>query len=289
MRQVIIDFHTHIFPPHVRENRGDYLRRDPTFAEMYDSQQAKIATAEDLLRSMNEAGVDMSVALGFAWRHHQDCARHNDYLLEAAGKSGGRIVPFCTVNLLSGESAVKEVERCVRGGARGLGELRPDSQGWPLDGEAGDVLADLASRHSLILLFHVTEPVGHEYPGKHGLRLDSFCRFVAGAGDLSVVGAHLAGGLPLYAPMPGAREALSGVCVDTAALRYLYQPSVLTGVAQALGADRLLLGSDFPLVEQAAALREIRASGLDDAALRRVLGENARRLLGGPMPSDTAS
>jgi predicted TIM-barrel fold metal-dependent hydrolase len=282
---VIIDFHTHIFPPHVHEDREGYLRRDATFAEMYASPRAKIATAEELLRSMEEAQVDVSVALGFTWREHQDCVRHNDYLLEAAGKSGGRIVPFCTVNPLAGEAAGREVERCAGGGARGLGELRPDSQGWLLDGPAGDMLAELASHHGLILLFHVTEPVGREYPGKQGLPLDSFCRFLGRAGGVPVVGAHLAGGLPLYAPTSTVDSALSGAYADTAALRYLYDPSILPGVASAsggLGGERLLFGSDFPLVGQAAALAEVRGSGLKEAALRRVLGENAGRLLGGP-------
>jgi predicted TIM-barrel fold metal-dependent hydrolase len=281
---VIIDFHTHIFPPDVREDRESYLRRDATFAEMYGSPRAKIATAEELLRSMDEAEVDVSVALGFAWRDHQDCVRQNDYLLEAAGKSGGRIVPFCTVNLSAEEAAEREVERCAGGGARGLGELRPDSQGWALDGPAAHVLAELASRHSLILLFHVTEPVGHDYPGKQGLRLESFYRFAVGHHQLKLVGAHLAGGLPLYAPMPAVRRALPGPYADTAALRYLYEPSVLLGVAQALGGEQLLFGSDFPLVTQAAALADVRGSGLEEAALGRVLGENAARLLGPPAP-----
>jgi len=230
--------------------------------------------------------VEVSVALGFAWRDHPDCMRHNDYLLEAAGKSSGRIVPFCTVNPLAGEDATREVERCARGGARGLGELRPDSQGWALDGPAGDGLAELASRHGLILLFHVTEPVGHDYPGKQGLRLESFYRFLRRAGGVPVVGAHLAGGLPLFAPMPAMRRVMPGAYIDTAALRYLYEPSVLPDVVSAsggLGGERLLFGSDFPLVTQAAALAEVRGSGLEEAALRRVLGENAQRLLGAPV------
>ena len=280
MPHVIIDFHTHIFPPQVREKREEYLRRDPTFAEMYGSPRAKVATAEELRRSMEEAGVSVSVALGFAWREHDDCVRHNDYLLEAAANSGGRIVPFCNVSPLAGEAAAKEVERCARGGALGLGELRPESQGWSLDGERGDALAELARRHGLILLFHVTEPVGHEYPGKGGLRLESFHRFVERVGGLSVVGAHLAGGLPLYASKLWGRKAAPGVYADTAALRYLYEVSVLPGVVRELGADRLLFGSDYPLVKQSAALDEVRASGLDDADLWSVLGESAGRLLG---------
>jgi predicted TIM-barrel fold metal-dependent hydrolase len=119
---VIIDVHTHIFPPDVRDKRDEHLQRDPTFAEMYTSPKAKIATAEDLLASMDEAGVDVSVALGFAWRDHELCVRHNDYLLEAAANSSGRIIPFATVNMAAGKSEVtNEVVRCVAAGARGLG------------------------------------------------------------------------------------------------------------------------------------------------------------------------
>jgi predicted TIM-barrel fold metal-dependent hydrolase len=269
---VIIDFHTHIFPPDVRDRRDEYLRRDPTFAEMYARPRAKIAGAENLLRSMDESGVDVSVALGFAWRDHEDCVRHNDYLLEATARSGGRITPFCTVNLQAGEAAA-EVERCALAGARGLGELRPESQGWSLDGEAGDLLATLARSHGLALLFHVTEPGGHDYPGKKGLSLDSFRRFLARSQGVTVVGAHLAGGLPLHGPAP------ANVYADTAALRLLYQPQVLAEPALAAWAERLLFGSDFPLVSQAAALADVRAGGLTGPALARVLGANALGLL----------
>lgn len=279
MPLVIVDFHTHVFPPQVRDNREEYLRRDPTFAEMYGSPKAEVATADDLLSSMEEAGVDVSVALGFAWRDHEECARHNDYLLEAAAASGGRLVPFCTVNPLAGEAAAREIERCARAGARGLGELRPDSQGWPLEGEPGDALLELAARHGLVLLFHVTEPAGREYPGKRGLTLESFYRFAEGAGGIPIIGAHLAGGLPLYAPIPAARRALSTAYMDTAALRYLYAPSTLAEVVRSAGAERLLFGSDYPLVSQSAAMADIGAAGLDDHALRAVLGENGARLL----------
>jgi hypothetical protein len=81
---VIIDFHTHIFPPDVRDRRDDYVRHDPTFAEMYDNPKAQIATAEELLAGMDEAGVDLSIALGFAWQDHHNIVRHNDYLSSIA-------------------------------------------------------------------------------------------------------------------------------------------------------------------------------------------------------------
>ncbi len=278
MPAMIIDFHTHIFPPAVRERREEYGRRDPTFAEMYASAKAKIATAEELRRSMDEAGVDASVALGFAWREHELCVRHNDYLLESAAKSNGRIVPFCTVNMGEPEAAAKEVERCARGGARGLGELRPESQGWELNGEPGERLAALAERYGLILLFHVTEPVGHDYPGKQGLRSESFCRFVIAHPQLFTVGAHFAGGLTRT--ISKLRAASANVYVDTAAQPLLYDRRVFQQAVALAGAERLLLGTDFPLIAQKRQIEEVRAGIADEEALRLVLGDNAARLLG---------
>lgn len=276
---MIIDFHTHIFPPDVRDNRDDYVSRDATFAEMYASPKAKIATAEDLLASMDEAGVDVSVALGFAWREHELCVRHNDYVLEAAAKSGGRIVPFATINMGPDEADVtREVARRVAAGAKGLGELRPESQGWDLTGEAGARLAALAKEHRLVLLFHVTEVGGHEYPGKDGLQLGAFYRFAMEHTDLAIVGSHFAGGLPFA--MPEAPQVSLTAFADTAARRFLYPDAVYRDVIARWGAERLLLGSDFPLVSQKAQVAEIRKNLAEEPEQTLALGANAARLLG---------
>lgn len=275
---MIIDFHTHIFSRVVRDNRDEYLRRDATFAEMYKGPKAKIATAEDLLASMDEAGVDMSVALGFAWREHELCVRHNDYLLESAAKSSGRIVPFCTANPVSGETTfAKEIERCVEAGAKGIGEVRPDNQHWDLNGEPGTRLATLAKEDGLVLLFHVTEVGGHEYPGKDGLQLGAFYRFAMEHADLSIVGAHFAGGLPFA--MPEAPQVSLTACADTAARRFLYPETVYRDVITRWRAERLLLGSDFPLVSQQSQIEDVRANVLGEPERSLILGENAARLL----------
>jgi len=278
---MIIDSHTHIFPPHMRERREEYLRRDPTFAEMYASQKARLVTAEELLASMDEAQIDKSVVLGFAWSELEPCVQHNDYLLEAAAKSGGRLIPFCTIQPRAGNDALREMERCARAGARGLGELRPDSQGYRLDeGAAAEVLAEAAIRHGLVLLFHVSEPVGHPYPGKGGLSVASFYRFVAGHDALPVIGAHFGGGLPFYSLMPEVRRALTEAYFDTAATPLLYEPAIYRQGVDLVGAERILFGSDFPLIEQGRQRREIgEAFPADDPARTLILGENARRLL----------
>jgi predicted TIM-barrel fold metal-dependent hydrolase len=277
---VIIDFHTHIFPPEVRANREDYVRRDPTFAEMYANPKAKIATAEDLLASMDEAGVDVSVALGFAWQDHELIVRHNDYLLESAATCSGRIIAFTTINMAD-ERAQAEVIRCAAAGARGLGELRPENQGWDLCGEAGERLAAFASESELVLVFHVTEPGDREYPGRRGLALANFYRFARRHSDVRIVGAHFGGGLHQHIHELDPDRIVPDIHVDTAAQPYLHPPGDPgDAVVQAVPAAALLFGSDFPLISQARQITEIKRlfTQPDDTAV--VLGTNAKELLG---------
>ena len=268
---MIIDFHTHIFGPDVRDRRDDYARRDPTFAKMYSDPKAKIATADDLLTSMDAAGVDVCVALGFAWRDDDDVSRHNDYLLESAARSNGAIIPFTTVNMASA-AAEAEIARCAAANSRGLGELRPDSQGWSLNGGDGQRLAAAAREHGLVLLLHVTEQGGREYPGKRGCSLAAFREFSRRHADLAIVGAHLGG--DVY------RAGSSSVYVDTAAQPFIYRGSEAGAALAAVPADRLLFGSDYPLISQERALDELRAAVTSDERVSRAVQSNAEALLG---------
>jgi predicted TIM-barrel fold metal-dependent hydrolase len=200
-------------------------------------------------------------------------------LLEAAAKSDGRIVPFATVNMAVDEGEVtKEVARCVAAGAKGLGELRPESQGWDLNGKPGARLAAMAKEQGLVLLFHVTEVGGHEYPGKEGLQLGAFYRFAMEHPELAIVGAHFAGGLPFA--MPDAPQVSLTARADTAARRFLYPEAGYGDVIARWGAERLLMGSDFPLISQRAQIEDVRKNVAGEAEQALVLGGNAARLLG---------
>ena len=276
---MIIDTHTHIFPPEVRDGRDAYLARDATFREMYSRSSARIATAEELLASMDAAGIDRSVACGFAWSDAELCRRHSEYLLEAASASAGRIIPFCTV-LPSDDRARDDIKRWVGAGARGLGEIRPQNQGFSLiDSEEADLLAWAADAYVLALLFHATEPLGHPYPGKAGLPIDQLGRFIADFPGVSVIAAHWGGGLPFFALMPEVLESFARTYFDTAGTTYLYAPSVYGRAIELVGAGHILFGSDFPLVDQEQALRDLRAAHIDDRAHTLIEGENAVALL----------
>lgn len=276
----IIDFHTHIMAPWFVERREELSHIDPCFATLYSNPKAKLATAEELVRSMDEAGVSISVALNIGWNDHDLCVRSNDYLLESASRWPERIIPFCMVQPATGERAVRELERCAAGGARGIGELRPDLQGYSLlDTSLLSPFIDAATVRNMHVLVHVSEPVGHMYPGKGIVTPEQPYALARAFPDASIVCAHWGGGLPFYALMPEVGRDLSNVYYDTAATQFLYRPEVFKVVAQIVGNQHVLFGSDYPLIPQVRALEHVRTAGIPHETEEALLGDNAKRLL----------
>jgi len=278
---VIIDFHTHVFPPDIKKNRSKYIERDPCFAILYSDPKAKIATADELIASMDEAGVDISVILNIGWTTHELCVETNDYIIDAVSRYPQRLVGFCAVQPQSAKDAAAEIERCARVGIRGVGEMRPDIQLFDLGDEmVMTPLAEALKEHQLTLLLHSSEPIGHDYPGKGIMTPDILYPFITSFPDLTIVCAHWGGGLPFYALMPEVKKAMGNVYFDSAASPFLYTPEVYSQVIQLVGADRVLFGSDYPLLAQSRLLKEIKALNLAEETKSLVLAGNALRLLG---------
>ena len=278
---MIIDFHTHIFPPELRENREQYLGRDPCFDHLYSDPKAKLATAEDLIASMDREGIDLSIVLNIGWTSHQMCVETNDYIMEAVSRYPKRLVGFCALQPKAGEAAIAELERCARGGMRGIGEMRPDIQGFDLGDEAAvRPMVEAAAEHQFILLTHASEPVGHLYSGKGNITPDILYRFICQFPQIPIVLAHWGGGLPFYALMPEVSRALENVFFDTAATPFLYRPEIFTHVGQIVGFDKILFGTDYPLLSPGRIMTQLRSVGLGEEAEGLILGGNAERLLG---------
>ncbi len=277
---MIVDFHTHILPPGLRGNRDRYLGRDTCFDLLYNDPKAKIATAEELVANMDGEGIDVSVVLNIGWSSHELCRETNDYIMEAIARYPRRLVGFCAVQPLAGEKAVVELERCVRGGVKGIGELRCDTQGFDFaDKDIMGAIAQAAMKHRLIILTHASEPVGHSYSGKGNITPGLLYRFITNFPDLTLVCAHWGGGLPFYALMPEVAKALSNVYFDTAASPWLYRDEIFKHVTEILGAEKVLYGSDYPLMKQSKLVKSIRALSLSEEAKSMILGGNAQRLL----------
>ena len=277
---MIVDFHTHIFSPKIKQDRIDYLVRDACFAELYSAPQAKIATADDLIVSMDENNIDVSVVLNIGWSDPELCTETNDYIMESVARFPKRLAGFGMVQPKFPDAALAELKRCVKGGLKGIGELRPDVQGYDLnDQELMTPLVEAMVKNHLILLTHASEPLGHAYPGKGTMTPDKLFRFAAAYPKLTLVCAHWGGGLPFFALMPEVRKALGNVYFDTAASLYLYNAQIYRQVVSLLGAEKILFGTDYPLLSPNRVLKEIKPLALGKEPERLILGGNAEKLL----------
>jgi len=277
---MIIDFHTHVLPPRIKEDRSRYVNADQAFAEIYSGEKAKIATAEDLLSSMDKDGVDISVIVNYSWTTHDLCVETNDYILESVARYPQRLIGFCAVSSYVDDISLAEIERCASAGAKGIGELRPDTQSIDYSNKAVITpFVDMLSKYNLIVLTHASEPVGHIYNGKGAATPELLYRFIPNLGDLPVVCAHWGGGLPFYTLMPEVQQALENIYFDTAVSPFLYRPEIYRHVTQLIGADRILFGSDYPVLPASRLLKEIDTTGLSGEDRMEILSGNARRLL----------
>ncbi len=277
---MIIDFHTHIFPPWLRERRDEYSKYDPCFSLLYSQPEARMATVEELLASMDEAGIDVSVVLNAGWVSHELCVETNDYILDSVSRYPKRLVGFCSVQPKAGDAAIAELERCAKAGAKGIGELRSDVQGFNLaDKTTMKPLVDAALKHDLTFLTHSSEPVGHEYSGKGSITPDILYSFITSFPNLKLVCAHWGGGLPFYALMPEVAKALANVFFDTAATVFLYKPEIFEQMSHIIGSDKILFGTDYPLMHQNRVLAQVQSAQLPEEDKARILGANAQKLL----------
>lgn len=244
---------------------------------LYSDPKAKIVGVEELLSNMAEEGVVYSVMCGFPWSDLELCKRENDYLLESHQKYL-QLLPFVTFT--ADERGLKELERCAKGGAKGAGELAPGTYGEKLidRGYLRELFATLKSL-DIPVLIHVNEPVGHLYPGKGKVCLKDIEALLTLSEGAKVILAHMGGGLFFYELMPEIKELCRNVYYDTAALPFLYEPKVWR-VAMELIPNKLLFGTDYPLLGPKRYFKGMEEGGLGGADREKVLWENAFRFFG---------
>lgn len=282
MRQngMIIDSHTHIFPPDVYHNREEYCRKDPAFREIYGDGKARMIGAESLIAEMDEAGVDVAVVCGFPWQKHDLCVMGNGAILEAVERFSDRLVGFGSVYPGEPDKAVEEIGRCVAEGLRGVGELGFYTRGMTKQDVIGmEPICKAITKIGIPLLFHVNETVGHSYPGKGDTDLREIYRFVSSFPDMTIILAHWGGGLIFYEMMPSVAQVAQRVYYDTAASPFLYRRDIYRLAHEIVGPDRVVFGSDYPLIKPERYINEIRNAGLDLVPVDKILGENMKRLL----------
>jgi len=280
---MVIDFHTHIFPSYFREKKDAFFSQEPAFEALYRSATSMIASREGLLQNMEEQGIQRSVVFGFPWEKEEHFRRHNDYIVESVLKHPDKLIGFCCFSALSPHGP-KEVTRCLDAGLSGVGELGVYQSGFTQEiiRSLHEVMEICADRNVPVLL-HTNEPVGHVYPGKTPVQLSEIYDLLKHYPSNKIVLAHWGGGLFFYSLMKKeVREVLKNVWFDTAASPFLYDPQIYRMAARIVGSDKIVFGTDYPLVSPKRYFEEMELAGLSQDSIRSICGENAVRLLSIP-------
>ena len=286
----IIDAHVHLYPSGVERDPAGWAaaQGEPHWAVLCTRRRRDgrpvqtFPTVAELLRTMDAAGVQRAVLLGWYWEKPATCVEQNRFYAATVRAHLDRLSAFATIHPGAGRAAtLDEVRRAHAEGLIGLGELSPHSQGYTAEDPVLAEALALAATLQLPVNLHVTDPDSRPFPGRIATPAADFLRLARGFPTTTFILAHWGGLLAMREPAFGS---LANVYYDTAASPLLYDADVWSRATSVLGVDRILFGSDYPLNLYPAQdavpdllrlVTEAKAAGMCAA----VLGGNAARLL----------
>ena len=219
------------------------------------------------------AGVDR--ALVSAWWGPDGPMLSNDSVADVVDRRPDLFAGVGAVPLADPMAAVREVRRCVADlgfvGIRAipwLWELPPDDRRYyPVYAEcvAQDVPFCLQVGH--------TGPLKPSEPGRPIPYLDNVLREFP---ELTVVAGHI--GHPWTGEMLALARKYENVYVDTSAYKPKRYPAEFVEFLRADGSDRVLFGTNYPMLQPADCLGGLEALDLDAATAEAFLHGNAERV-----------
>jgi len=252
-------------------------------------------------------GYELPAEEGADW-----CRFMNEHLLASATQHRS-LAPLACVPLQSGVKAAEVLEEALAAGFRGaMIGTQPKGQGGTLDDPALAPFWEAASAHKAAILVHPMYACGDARLGDYDLvnavgRLTDTTTALARllyAGHLqrfpgmSLIVSHGGAALP-YAlgRLQRNHDIHPGKYADPAlGFRRLYfdtvlfEPRALRFLSDVAGADKLLLGSDYPFpIGDPRPTRIVEAAALNDEERRAILGETAARVFGLAAPCGCAA
>ena len=277
---MIIDAHTHIFPEKIRRNRETYFTDEPAFKKLYQSPKSRLISARDMLAAMDEGQVDKAVVFGFPWKDPLLFKQHNDYISEAVNRFPQRFIGLGCFDPCS-DGVAEEARRCLQKcGLSGVGELAFYQTGIENSSLSRlEPVMEVCRELDLPVMIHTNEPIGHSYPGKTPNTLAQIYKLIQTFPQNKIILAHWGGGLFFFSLLKKeVKENLKNVYFDTAASPYLYDADVYRMAIQRVGVEKILFGSDYPLLPPARYFDEMKTAGLSDEEMGKIFGGNAARI-----------
>src|SRR6202453_1291492 len=277
-----VDVHVHI----ESDGHGHYSLDDELMdasAKYFRADHDRTPSLEqiaDLYRSLNMAAVVFTVDASTASGHP---ASSSEAILDAAAAHADVLIPFGSVDPLRGADAVAQARSLVRDhGARGF-KFHPSLQAFaPNDPRFYPLWAEIESL-GVPALFHTGQTgIGAGLPGGRGikLRLSEPVLVEHVAADfpgLTVVLAHPS--VPWADAQISMATHKSNVYIDLSGWSPKYFPPALVRAANSYLRDKVLFGTDYPLLTPQRWLRDFEALDLKPDVRPKILKDNAVRML----------
>lgn len=207
----------------------------------------------------------------------------NEEMATLAAEHADVLIPFASIDPAKGRLGAREARRLVADfGVQGF-KFHPTMQGFFPNDRAAYPLYEAIAETGKPALFHSGQTgVGAGMRGGMGMRLKYSNPMLlddvaADFPDMPIVIAH-----PSF---PWQDEALAvavhkpNVWIDLSGWRPKYFPPILVQYANTLLRDRVLFGSDWPMIAPEGWLAEFEALPIRDAVRPGILKDNAARLL----------
>ncbi len=293
----IIDAHTHAFPASAVADPAGWAARqgEAHWAKLVIPSEGKISlqgwvNQAAFVQSMNRDGITAAVLLGWYWENPASCDLHNAEMARWLREFPEHFRALASVHP-QGPSPADRIEWALENRFSGFGELLPRVQNSRLDDPFWNDLAERAAKTGLVFNFHVTEPAGRPHPGRITTPFEELEAFVAQHPNLKIILSHWGGGLFLSELNPYVRKLFRNVYYDCSASPFLYDSRIFSIARNALGAEKILFGSDFPLrlyprldnePGWSRFLHDIQAQDLGNECEDRIFYKNAKSLFGFP-------
>ena len=263
---MIIDFHTHIFPDKIAKSALNSLSKRAQLSPFYDG------TLGGLLISMKKSAIDLSVALPIATRADQTVSINNFAL--SVNQMQSRVISFGTMHP-DFEGYKEEMDRLKENHIIGI-KMHPVYQNFYVDDETVLPIYEYAAKIGLVLVVHGGIDIG--YPGVLKCTPLRCRRVVDRIKGLKFVVAHMGG----YECWDEVEEYLIGqkVYIDTSFSSQKLDPIRMTKMIQKHGADKMLFATDAPWAGQKEEVKKINAMPLSEEEKELIFHKNAENLLG---------
>lgn len=219
---------------------------------------------ERMLQAMDAVGIDLACVFDI---FHPDGRTGNERTAAFVARRPARFLGFAYVSPLAGATGPEELAHAVdRRGFRAIKLYAPYTP-YRINDPAWDPIYAFADARGLTILHHTGQNASPVDLAEVAPRFPR-ARFVA---------AHSGNVAPLRRLAIAAAQAHPNVCLETAST--YRTPGVIEELVAGVGAERVLFGSDTPLMDPRVQIGKIITAEISDAAKRLILGENARRLL----------